>query len=118
MGDEQRAEEEIEADGRSEEFGEIGGDSGDLGGDPEADGGELGEVLAAVLRQGETGDDAQLGGEVLDEHRHGVRPEQDPEQAIAKLRAAEDVGGEVAGVDVGDRGDECRAEVGPHLGSA
>ena len=118
VGDEQRAEEEIEADGRAEEFGEVGGDGGDLGGDPEADGGGSREVLAAVLRQGEAGDDAQLGGEVLDEHRHGVRPEQDPEQAVAKLRAAEDVGGEVAGVDVGDRGDEGGAEVGPHLGAA
>jgi hypothetical protein len=72
------------------------------------------KVLAAVLRQGEAGDDAQLGGEVLDQHRHRVRPQQHPEQAVAELRAAEDVGGEVAGIDVGDGRDEGRAEVGPH----
>ena len=115
VGVEQRAEEEIEADGGAEEFGEVGGDGGDLGGDPEAEGRGPGEMLAAVLRQGEAGDDAELGREVLDEHGHGVRPEQDPEQAVAELRAAEDVGGEVAGIDVGDGGDEGGTEVGPHL---
>ena len=115
MGVEQGAEEEVEADGGAEEFGEIGGDGGDFCGDPEDEGGGSREVLAAVLRQGEAGNDAQLGGEVLDEHGHGVRPEQNPEQAVAELRAAEDVGGEVAGVDVGDGGDEGGAEVGPHL---
>ncbi len=57
----------------------------------------------------------ELGREVLDEHRHGVRPQQHPEQPVAELRAAQDVGGEVAGIDVGDRGDEGRAEVAPHL---
>ena len=113
-GVEQGAEEQVEADGRAEEFGEIGGDCGDFGGDPEAEGRGPGEILAAVLGQGEAGDDAQLGGEILDEHGHGVGPEQHPEQAIAKLRAAQDIGGEVAGIDVGDGGDECRAEVGPH----
>ena len=115
MGVKQRAEEEIEADSSAEEFGEVGGDGRDFGGDPEADGGGAREIFAAVLRECEAGDDAQLGGEVLDEHRHGIGPEQDPEQAIAELRAAEDVGGEVAGVDVGDRGDESGAEVRPHF---
>ncbi len=67
-------------------------------------------VVAAQLRQVPVGDDPELGGEVLDQHRHQVRGEHDPEQQVAELRAALDVGGEVAGVDVGDRGDERRAE--------
>ena len=72
-------------------------------------------MLAAVLRQREAGDDSELRRKVLDEHRHGVGPEQDPEKAVAELRAAEDVGGEVSGIDIGDGCDECGAEVGPHL---
>jgi hypothetical protein len=112
---EQRTEEEVETDRGAEEFGEIGGDGGDLGCDPEADGGGAGEMFAAVLRQRETGDDAELGRKILDQHGHRVRPKQHPEQAVAELRPAKDVGGEVAGVDVCDGGDECRAEVGPHL---
>src|SRR6185437_3467098 len=84
------------------------------GGGPEEESGGAGEVAAAVLWEGEAGDDAELGREVLDEHGHDVRPEQNPEQAIAELSSAEDVGGEVAGVDVGDGGDEGGAEVGPH----
>ena len=118
VGGKQRAEEQIEADGRAQEFGEIGGDGCNLGGDPEAEGGGPGEVLAAVLRQGEAGDDAQLRSQILDEHRHDVRPQQHPEKAVAKLRAAQNVGGEVARVDIRDRSDEGRAEVGPHLSAA
>ncbi len=118
MGVEEGAEEEVEADGGAEEFCEVGGDGGDLGGDPEEESGGAGEVAAAVLREGEAGDDAELGGEVLDEDGHEVRPEQDPEETVAELGSAEDVGGEVAGVDVGDGGDEGRAEVGPELVAA
>ncbi len=50
VGVEQRAEEKIEAYGGAQEFGEVGGDGGDLGGDPEEDGRGAGEMLAAVLR--------------------------------------------------------------------
>lgn len=117
-GKEGGAEEEVEAEGGAEELGEIGGDGGDLGGDPEGDGGAAAEVLAAVLREGEAGDDAELGGEVLDENGHGIRPEEHPEEAIAKAAAALDVGGEIAGVDVGDAGDEGGTEVAPHLFAA
>ena len=69
-----------------------------------------GEVVAAELRQVALGDDAELRRQVLDEHRHEVRGEHDPQQEVAELRAALDVRGEVARVDVRDRGDERRAE--------
>src|SRR5207248_10298364 len=52
----------------------------------------------------------ELRREVLDEHRHEVRGEDDPEQQVAVLGAALDVGGEVAGIHVCDRGDERRPE--------
>ena len=109
------AEEEIEAEGCAEKLGEVGGDGGDLGGDPEEERHGPGEVLAAVLGEGEAGDDAELGREVLDEDGHGVRPEEHPEQAIAEAAASFDIGGEVSRIDVGDRGHEGRAEVSPHL---
>ena len=70
------------------------------------------EVLAAQLRQVLAGGDAGLGRQVLDEHRHQVRGDDDPQQHVAVLGAARDVGGEVARVDVGDGGDERRAEHG------
>ena len=68
------------------------------------------EVLAAQLGQVPPGGDADLRRQVLDQHRHQVGREDHPQQQVAVLGAAGDVGGEVARVDVGDRGDERRAE--------
>ena len=64
------------------------------------------------------GRDAQLGRERLDQHRHQVAGDDDPQQEIAELGAALNVGGEVAGVDVRDRGDERRAEERQHRAPA
>ena len=69
-----------------------------------------GEAFAHDLGIVAVGDDPELGREVLDQHRHHVRQQHDPQQQVAELRAAFDVGGEVARIDVGDRGDERRAE--------
>ena len=68
------------------------------------------EALAADARPGSARGDAELGGERLDEHRHQVAGDDHPQQRVAELRAALDVGGEVAGVHVGDAGDEGRPE--------
>ena len=58
------------------------------------------------------GGDADLGRQVLHEHRHQVRGDDHPDEQEAVLRAAGDVRGEVARVDVGDCGDEGGAEHG------
>ena len=58
------------------------------------------------------GGDADLRRQVLDQHRHQVGGEQDPQQQVAVLGAAGDVRREVARVDVGDAGDERGAEHG------
>ena len=71
---------------------------------------DLGEVVA--------GGDAELRAHRLDQHRHQVRGQDDPEQQVAVLGARGDVGGEVARVDVGDRGDERRAEERPQPAQA
>ena len=48
------------------------------------------------------------------EHGHQVRRQHHPEQRVAELRAARHVGGEVARIDVGHRGDERGAQERQH----
>ena len=110
-GDEQRhAEQEVEADRRAEELGDVGRHRHQLGLDPQAPSAHRGKRVTALLGQRAAGDDAQLRREVLDEHRDEVRREHDPHQLVAELGAALEVGGEVPRVDVRDRGDERRPE--------
>ena len=109
-GEQRDAEEQVQRDRRADELGEVGRHRDELGLDPQAPGDGAREVLAAQLGQVAAGRDADLGRQVLDQHRHQVRGEDHPQQQVAVLGAAGDVGGEVAGVDVGDAGDEGRAE--------
>ena len=111
-GQQQRhMEEQIEADRRAQELGEVGRHRANLGDDPEADARpRRGRYSRQQLRQIPPGGDAQLGRERLQQHGHQVAGEDDPEQQVAKLRAGLDVGGEVAGVDIGDGGDEGRPD--------
>ena len=69
-----------------------------------------GKLLAADLRQVPPRRDPELRRQRLDQHREQVRGDDHPDQPVAELRAAGDVGGEVARVDVRDAGDERRAE--------
>ncbi len=52
----------------------------------------------------------------MQEHGHQVAAQDDPQQFIAELCAALDIGGEVSGVHVGNAGDEGRAEEGQQAG--
>ena len=105
-GQERNAEEEIEAERRTDELRDVGRHRHRLGLDPEAPRDRAGVVVAAQLRQVAVGDHPELRGEVLDQHRHQVRGEHDPEQEVAEAGAALDVRCEVARVDVRDGGDE------------
>ena len=67
-----------------------------------------GELLAAHLGKVASGDDAELGRQRLEQHGDHVGQQHHPEQGVAVSRAGLDVGGEVAGVHVGDRGDHRR----------
>src|SRR3984893_10811135 len=67
-------------------------------------------VLTAELGQVSVGDDPELCRQVLDQHRHRVGGDHDPQKQIAELGAALDVGGEVARIDIRDRGHERRPE--------
>ena len=59
------------------------------------------------------GRDPDLRAHRLDEHRHQVRREDDPQQQVAELRAGRHVRREVARVDVRDARDEGGAEERP-----
>ena len=62
-----------------------------------------------------SGDEAELGGEVLDDHREDVRGHKDPHEQVPVACARGDVGGDVSGVDIGDGRDEGGAEEGDEL---
>ena len=104
-GEQRQAEQQTEADGGAEQFREVGRHGGDLAGDPHGIDQRAGEVSAAELCQALAGNDSEFGGERLKQHGHQIGQQNDPQQQIAELRAALDVGGEVAWVHVGDRGD-------------
>jgi hypothetical protein len=113
-GEERDPEEEVETEGGTHDLGEVGGHRDRLGLKPEPDRGPAVEALPAEFRQILAGRDPELCGLGLDQHRDQVRREHDPEQQISELRAAGDVRGEVAGIDVCDRRDEGRAEERPN----
>ena len=113
-GREQRdPEQQVEPERGADDLGDVAGRRHDLGLDPEPDRGSPGEGVPAGLGEVLAGRDPELGRLGLDHHRDQVRSEHDPEQQVAELGAAGDVGGEVARVDVGDGGDEGRAEERP-----
>src|SRR5260370_7489905 len=62
----------------------------------------------AHARKAATGDDAELGRERLKQHRHEIGDDDDPQQLVAMGRAGGDVGREIAGVEIGYRGDKSR----------
>jgi len=106
------AEQEVQPESRADELGDVGRHGHHLALHPHGPGGRAGKPVADQFRQRPAGDDTQLGGQVLHHHRHQVRGKDDPQQQVAVLRPALDVGGEVPGIDVGHRRHERRAEHG------
>ena len=109
--EERQAREQVDADRGADELGDVGRHRDQLGLDPEQE-----RDVRRENRSRQTsgrfmpGRDPELGAHRLDQHRHQVRDENDPEEQVAELRPARHVGREVAGIDVGDRGDERRPE--------
>ena len=95
-----------QADGAAEKLGEIGRHGGNLADHPHRQHHRTRKMIAAHFREVLAGDDAELGGQALEQHRDDVGEQHDPEQAIAVFRAGLDVGGEIARVHIGDRGDD------------
>ncbi len=106
------AEEQVETQRGAHELGDVGGHRHALRLQPQKPGHIPRVGRPADLGQVHVGDDAELGREVLHEHGYQVGHEHDPEQQVAELGAALDVGREVAGIDVGDGGDKGRSQHG------
>ena len=109
-------EQQRQADRAAEKFGKIGGHGGDLADPPHRHDDRFREIVAAHFREIAAGDDAELGRQRLEQHGDQVGEQHDPQQRVAVFRAGLDVGGEIAGVHVGDRGDHRRAgegQIGP-----
>ena len=117
-GEERHAEQKVEAERGAEDLGQIGGHGDRLRLEPEPERHRPAKVVAAGLRQVAAGRDPQLRRERLHQHRHQVRGDDHPAEQVAVLRPAGNVRGEVARVDVGDRGDEGWAEEGPEPAEA
>ena len=109
-GQQRHVEEQVETECGADELGDVGRHRHQLRLHPQSPGDRARVVVAAELGQVAVGDDAELRRQVLDQHRHHVREQHHPQEQVAELGAALDVGGEVARVDVGDRGHERRAE--------
>jgi hypothetical protein len=103
-------EQQVQPDRRANELGQVGGDGNDLGLRPQPDRPSPTQVVPGELGKVAAGGHAQLRREVLHEHRHQVGQHDHPDQRVAEPGARFEVGGEVARVDVGHRGDERRPQ--------
>jgi len=65
-------------------------------------------MIAAHLREILAGYDAELGRKRLEQHRDQIGDQNHPEQGVAVFGAGLNVGGEIARIDIGDRGDDRR----------
>ena len=110
--EQRHVEEDREPERGADELREVGRHRDRLGLEPEEDDDRPREAVAADLGEVLSGRDPELRRERLDEHRHQVRREHDPEERVAELRAGCDVRREVAGIDVRDRRDEGRPRKG------
>ena len=100
----------MEGERAADDFGQVGRCGHDLRLDPKGDASGLGHAITQEGGQGSAGDEAELGGQILDDHREDVRGYQDPHEQVSVACAGRDVGCDVSGIDVGDGRDEGWAE--------
>ncbi len=77
----------METNSSAQKFRHVGKQRGAFGGEPQTKVHRTGKVRAAILRQGFSGRNPQLGRKILDQDRHGVRPQQHPEQRVSEPAA-------------------------------
>jgi hypothetical protein len=109
------AEQQVEADGCAHHLGNVGGDDGNFGEQPQHEGHRLGVSIAAGLRQITARADGQPRRQRLQDDRHDVGEQRHEQQRVAELRAAGDGGGPVARVHITDRDEEPRPHEGQRL---
>ena len=98
-----KAEQQVQSDGRAENFGQIAGGDGDFAQREQHIVDALRVVVVAGLGQVAAGHQAQPRAQGLQQHGHGVAHQQHPDELVAELRPALNVGGPIAGVHVADR---------------
>ena len=104
-GEQRDMQQERKADRAAEEFGEVRRHRRDLADDPQRPDHWFWETLAAEFGQIASGDDAELGRQRLEQHRRHAGRQHHPQEGVAVFRPGPDVGGEIAGVHIGDRSD-------------
>ena len=96
------AEEQLQRDGRADHLGEVAGDNRQFTEYPQGEGDRWGIVVMAGLREVSPGRHAELHRQRLQQNRQNVRQQNDGQQRVPERRAAGDVGGPVAWIDVAD----------------
>src|SRR2546430_10650832 len=92
-GEKGQAEEQLQGDGRAQDFRQVTGGNGNFADNPEEYGSWAGVMLAASLGKVAAGGDAELGSKRLEKHCHQVADEDDAEERITEFRApAQDCG--------------------------
>ena len=105
-GEQRDMQQERKTDRAAEKFGEVRRHRRDLADDPERPDDRFWKMLAAQFGQIAPGDDAELGRQRLEQHRREACRQHHPQEGIAVFRPGPDVGGEIAGVHIGDRSDD------------
>jgi hypothetical protein len=116
--DQREAKEEVKRNRPADHLREIrrGGDEFRL--DPEREPGHSPGAIADDLGKAPPRHEAQLRGEVLNQHRHAVGQDQYPHEQVPVTGPGSQVRGDVAGIDVGDCGDEGGAKEGDRRAAA
>ena len=112
-----QSEQQVQRNCPTDDLGQIGGHGNRLGLQPSRPAGRGSTSLPDQFRQRLPGQPAELGRQELDDPGRGG-DDQHPHQQVAVPRPGLQVGGDVAGVDVGDGRDEGRSEQRERLSSA
>ena len=115
MRQHRRPDQQIKPQCRAQKLRQVRRDGRHFRGYPEEDRHWPREMLPAVLRQRQPGNNAQLRRKILDEDGHRVRPQQHPQQPVSKPAAALDIGRKVSRIDICDRSHKGWPEVRPYL---
>ena len=99
-------EQERDAQCAAEELGQVGRHGRNLADAPHGIDRFPRKMIAGHFRQIAPGDNPELGGQRLKQHGDQVGHQHDPKQGVAELGAGLDVGREVSGIHVSDRGDD------------
>ena len=105
-----QVEQQLQSDSPAHDLGQIGCRGDDLGLHPVCAAGTRGQAPAEQRGQAGSGDDAEFGRLVLDDHGDQIGHHQNPHEQESVAGARGDIGGHIARVHVGDRGDEGGSE--------